>query len=270
MSGCTCVSGKCSNRDAFSRSIGDCYLCGYDSSYVCSDSCVELDYLYPYGVCYACGNSALQDGYDECPAPPPSPPPAAPAPAVPSDPQPNPRGPIDDNNRGGGGCFPETSTVQLENGTRKMMKDLSIGDRVQVGTNAYSTVFMFTHRDSAAHHDFVELRTNSGHTIQLTDGHHIYINEHLQAARNARVGDRLIADDGSAVLVASTTNIKAKGLYNPQTMHGDVVVDGIVTSTYTEAIQYSAAHSMLSPIRMIYRACGLTTNILEQSSPQNV
>lgn len=268
MSGCTCVSGECINLNAFSRSLDICPKCGYDSSHECSDSCIAVDRFKPYGVCDTCGNSALQDGYDRCPARSPSPA-TAPPPSPPSSgAQPTIEG--TSNKDDGGTCFPETSTVQLENGTRKLMKDLSIGDRVQVGTNAYSTVFMFTHRDSAAHHDFVELRTNSGHTIQLTDGHHIYINEHLQAARNARVGDRLIADDGSAVLVSSTAKIKAKGLYNPQTMHGDVVVDGIVTSTYTEAIQYSAAHSMLSPIRMIYRACGLTTNILEQSSPQNV
>ena len=50
------------------------------------------------------------------------------------------------------------------------------------------------------------------------------------------------------------------GLYNPHTMDGDIVVNGIKTSTYTAAIEPSLAHSLLWPVRMLYR---LGVNLLD-------
>ena len=40
--------------------------------------------------------------------------------------------------------------------------------------------------------------------------------------------------------------------YNPHTLNGDIVVNGIKTSTYTAAVEPSLAHSLLWPVRMLY------------------
>ena len=44
----------------------------------------------------------------------------------------------------------------------------------------------------------------------------------------------------------------AQGLYNPHTMHGDIVVNGIRTSSYTAAINPILAHAALWPVRMLF------------------
>ena len=52
--------------------------------------------------------------------------------------------------------------------------------------------------------------------------------------------------------VASVSSVWADGLYNPHTMHGDIVVDGIQTSTYTSDIDPTLAHAALWPVRMLH------------------
>ncbi len=41
-----------------------------------------------------------------------------------------------------------------------------------------------------------------------------------------------------------------RGLYNPQTAAGDIVVDGFVASTYTTFASPRAAHALLAPLRL--------------------
>ena len=47
---------------------------------------------------------------------------------------------------------------------------------------------------------------------------------------------------------------RARGLYNPHTLHGDVVVDGVLTSTYTGVVHPALAHALLAPLRQLYSA----------------
>ena len=55
----------------------------------------------------------------------------------------------------------------------------------------------------------------------------------------------------SAGNVTAVTVEWADGLYNPHTMTGDIVVDGVLTSTYTDAVAPSLAHALLWPVRML-------------------
>ncbi len=68
-----------------------------------------------------------------------------------------------------------------------------------------------------------------------------------------------IADRVSSIRMASNT-----GLYNQQTIDGDIVVGGLVSSTYTEAVQFETAHSLLAPLRLIYRVCGVAPPNIEK------
>lgn len=138
------------------------------------------------------------------------------------------------------------------------MSDLRAGDEILVGPNTYSTVFMFTHRLTAGNNDFVSLATKSGMEIRLTRGHFLYINGHLVTARDARVGDAVELADGSADTIASISMVKGRGLFNPQTLHGDIIVDGVRTSTYTTAVEPSVAHILLTPLRYAHRALTLS------------
>lgn len=157
--------------------------------------------------------------------------------------------------KSGGSCFPEGATVELEDGSSKSMRHLVAGDRVKIGADSFSDVFMFTHKLPDLVSPFVRLETASGKSISLSPGHYLYAGGSLVAADAVQMGDELTLADGSQSRVVSIVEEHKRGLYNPQTLHGDIVVDGVVTSTYTTAVQPSFAHSvLLGPARALYRA----------------
>jgi len=156
-------------------------------------------------------------------------------------------------------CFPAHATVQLVNGSSLRMDEISVGDKVLVNADKdYSDVFMFSHRmpASAVTADFVKLQTETGHELMLTPNHYLYVNGNMAVASTVKVGDTLRSQDGSAVIVTHVTSATAAGLYNPNTLHGDLVVNGIVVSTYTSDVNPTLAHAALWPVRLAYTLGG--------------
>lgn len=160
----------------------------------------------------------------------------------------------------GKACFPAHATVRLADGSSIRMDQLQVGQSVAVSparsteSRLTSDVFLFSHRDSGIQTRFLSLITESGHKLTVSPGHYVYINGHLAAALSARVGDKLLLADGSASSIVRVTSEMHLGLYNPQTIHGDIIVDGVVVSTYTTAVQPSVASLLLAPARALYNA----------------
>lgn len=155
-------------------------------------------------------------------------------------------------------CFPGTSEVALEGGRMLQMDALKVGDRVQVGVNEFSEVFMFTHRERTSEYSFVYLHTSSVNlTLAVSRGHFVYVSGELKAASDCRVGDVLHLGNGGTAMIDLITYGKARGLYNPQTLDGKIVVNGIVASTYTTAVAPETAHSLLSPVRYVFNTLGM-------------
>lgn len=148
-------------------------------------------------------------------------------------------------------CFPGSATVELQNGGVVPMSSLSIGDMVKVGVNEYSRVFMFTHKMADAAYKFVTLETESGAALSLTDGHYLYANGALVAAKTVKAGDTLTLGNGEESVVSAVGTTADVGLFNPQTVSGNVVVNGVVASTYTTAVEPGFAHAILSPFRLM-------------------
>lgn len=151
-------------------------------------------------------------------------------------------------------CFPSHATVEMEDGTYKKMEDIAVGDSVSVGKGEFSTVFMFTHKLSSVENEFVALESASGAKLSLTSGHFLYVNGELAPARTVTVGDKIELASGAVDTVENVGRVTAKGLFNPQTLHGDVVVNGIRASTYTTAIAPSLAHTLLVPLRALFES----------------
>ena len=149
-------------------------------------------------------------------------------------------------------CFPADATVTLESGAVKTMAQLAIGDRVLVGKNSFSEVYMFSHRNIDADSSFVQVAAENNTTLRLTLDHYLYVNGKLATAKTVTPGDQLLAANGDAIKVLSVSAVRASGLYNPHTLHGDIVVDGVCTSTYTASIAPALAHAALWPVRMAY------------------
>lgn len=162
-------------------------------------------------------------------------------------------------------CFPATATATLEDRSKKPLHLLRIGDVVQVGPSKFSPVFMFTHRLSQGMYTFVVI-SGTHTTISLTPGHYLYINDRLTMAKTVRPGDRLRLADGSEDIVKSVNMELKQGLYNPQTLHGDIVVDGVLASTYTSAIAPTVAHPLLAPLRMIFRHTNWFTSVSKSNA----
>jgi len=163
-------------------------------------------------------------------------------------------------------CFPASAKVQLENGVVTTMNKLAIGDKVLVAPNLYSDIYMFSHQYDSTVNEFYTIRTNSS-VISLTGEHYLYANSNLVIAQEVKEGDVLIDENGIASVVQSIIRETKKGLYNPHTLHGDIVVDGIITSTYTQAVKPSVAHALLAPVRMLYNAgIEITGNAFENGN----
>jgi hypothetical protein len=115
---------------------------------------------------------------------------------------------------------------------------------------------MFSHRDESADSYFVHLFTATTELL-LSPQHYLYVNGHLAVAFSVRTGDKIINSGGHAEVVLSVKRTRGAGLYNPHTVDGDIVVNGIKTSTYTSALAPWLAHTLLAPVRALH-ALGMT------------
>ncbi|GAB0498217.1 hypothetical protein MMPV_009558 [Pyropia vietnamensis] len=166
-------------------------------------------------------------------------------------------------------CFPAAATVERADGSIVRMDALRVGDVVRVapgvGASSFSPVYLFTHADATRRHGtpHVRLTTASGAAITSSAGHYVYASGRLVAASAVDVGDTLQVvrpggGDGQWVVspVTAVTAVPVAGLYNPQTLAGEVVVDGVRASTYTTAIAPRVAAALLAPLRAAWSVVG--------------
>lgn len=183
--------------------------------------------------------------------PTPEPLPASPTPSVSAD-----------NKRS---CIPAHAKVELAGGGSVPASEIRVGDLVRVGLRTYSPVLAITHADDAARSEMVSVRTAHA-SLLLSPGHLLKSNGILIPAHALRVGDGIaVMINGRLVVesvLAADTEI-TRGLYNPQTASGELLVSiqdaaPVLISAYTTAVQPSGAHAMLSPLRTLYRTTGVT------------
>lgn len=155
-------------------------------------------------------------------------------------------------------CFPADALVSLIGGSTIPMRAVKLGHQARVSLNTFSPVFFFSHRDESpdTFHDFIQISTQSGHTLRLSPGHYVHTasGQLVQASSIRTKKHALILANGMASVVTDVRKISARGLYAPHTIHGDIVVDGVLVSTYTSAVNPWLAHYvLLSPVRILFR-----------------
>lgn len=157
--------------------------------------------------------------------------------------------PAENTAQGGGSCFPAVMQV-IRNGQSVSIAQLRISDNVLVAPNTYSTVFAFTHSVSSIITPFIRLVTLN-HTLILSADHYVYVNSQPRLARHVHRGDVLSHLNGP-MQVQKVDVVHLKGLYNPQTLHGDIIVNGFRVTTYTKhGGGVVGGHALLAPIRAI-------------------
>lgn len=168
----------------------------------------------------------------------------------------SPAGTSSDNTESGSTCFPSSAVVELASGQRKPISQLRIGDSVRVGKNTFSDVFLFSHRTNAmSAPSYVELEMeHSNATLRMTAEHLLRVNgSELVAARMVKRGDRVQSAEYGWVNVADMRVVRDRGLFNPHTLDGNIVVDGFIVSTYTTAVPRRVASMLLEPLRILYK-----------------
>lgn len=133
------------------------------------------------------------------------------------------------------GCFPSRATVQTLAGVQAM-KSLSIGTLL-LTSQGYSPIFLSGHHDPQAVTTMVRLVTASNHTLTITPDHYLPLGSgaHRSAARVVP-GDRLLVQGGDGLLPSEVTSVglvEEQGLFNPYTVAGDLVVDGVLASCHS-------------------------------------
>jgi hypothetical protein len=190
-------------------------------------------------------------------------------------------------------CFPADAQVALEGGGAKAMAELAIGDRVLAADAAgrlfFDDVAFFGHREPAASAPFVAVTTESGAVLRLSPGHFLpavadaacaaagagadlWAARELLPARAVTTAHRVwVAGVGGKALrlekVARVALAEHAGLFNPYTLSGSIVVDGVAASCHSSWIMDAAFaalgvsipagyQALFAPLRALYRAVG--------------
>jgi hypothetical protein len=132
------------------------------------------------------------------------------------------------------------------------------------------------HKDAAAAASFVRLETAGGTALRLTADHHLFVTrggERLAVpSSQALVGDlvlvegRLGASHQLEAIVAKSL-VPGAGLFNPYTLSGSIVVDGVAASCHSSSALDGVFRLMgvsvpdgyqavFAPLRAMYRALG--------------
>lgn len=172
---------------------------------------------------------------------------------------------VEEEEESSAACFPADALVELMDGNTIAMASLRVGDMVKVAADRFSQVVMFTHRLTEGDFEFVSLQVASSAVksaeLQLSAGHYLNVNGELKAAQSVQVGDVVNMGDGSSAAVVRVSSVVSRGLFNPQTADGNIVVNGVSASTYTTAVKPAVAHSLLWPVRQLFRATGATADL---------
>lgn len=178
----------------------------------------------------------------------------------------------------GGGCFPGDARVVTPGGSARM-DTLRIGDRVLSlgadGTPFFDEIYMFGHKDVSTRSQFVTLTTQSGASLRLTGDHHVPVERWGQplslASSQVEVGDTVVVVSSSGIPSSEVVVFKSLasgvGLWNPYTLGGRIIVDGVDASSHSSWVLDGAFHALgisiptgyqtvFAPLRAVYRLLG--------------
>jgi len=176
-----------------------------------------------------------------------------------------------------GRCIYDEAEVRMGNGAKKQVKHLEVGDEVlaysvEKGVHP-SRIFGQLHVDNETTVRILEIETSSGRKIPVTAAHSLFARECLsdgqkwttKSAFEIGVGECLprYYTDGD-VVEDPVTNIRvfeARGIRQPVSETGTIMVDDVVISCYDRVVSQDATHMALFPYRWLV---GLTQTYAAQ------
>ena len=141
-----------------------------------------------------------------------------------------------------GVCFSPANTVITRDKGMINMKDLKIGDEVDVGGGKFSVVYSFGHYDIHQPSTYIQLYTSGSKPLELSSDHLVYtFTKGMIAASDVTIGDQLRLGNGETTFVTKISSVDRAGAYAPFTMSGSVVVSSVVASCYVSFPELSKA-----------------------------
>ena len=172
-----------------------------------------------------------------------------------------------------GGCFPASAKVLTSRGT-KQMSQLRPGDNIQAvdstGALVYSEILMFLDRSPSEVRKFVTLVTEGGRRLTVTPAHLVFAGpggcQDLSCMEATYAG---VVEEGQAVMVEEESRLVASrvqevslstehGVFAPLTREGNLVVEGVLASSYAVIDSQGLAHTAFAPVRW---ACNFAENM---------
>jgi Hint module len=145
----------------------------------------------------------------------------------------------------------------------------------------FDDIYMFGHKDATTMASFVRLETEKGMVLRLTRDHHVHIQQHHKSgatwmaipASESKVGDLVRVfqgcDSEESIIqrIVSKSAVMDRGLYNPYTLGGSIIVDGVLASCHSSSALDDLFHlldipiadgyqAVFAPIRALYRVAG--------------
>ncbi|XP_011181069.1 protein hedgehog [Zeugodacus cucurbitae] len=163
------------------------------------------------------------------------------------------------------GCFAADSSVLLESGERKSLRDLNIGERVlamdAAGQPVYSEVILFMDRNLEQVENFVQIHTVGGATLTVTPAHLVLVWHPTEHRLEYMFADRvqendyvLVHDQYGRLSPQRVQRLKVahrSGVVAPLTRAGTIVVDSVTASCYAVVNSQKLAHWGLAPMRLM-------------------
>lgn len=158
-------------------------------------------------------------------------------------------------------CFAAHETVQLEDGSMKVMEEVVVGDRVlaldENDTPKFADVVFIPHKRNNDVATFLKFETEHGLSIKMTPKHLVFNQvcdksdtKALVQASEVEVGSCLISVSGLERVVTKTTG-KGQGVYTLVLSEPYLVVSGVVASPFE--INHGVVNAYYNFHRLLYK-----------------
>jgi len=177
---------------------------------------------------------------------------------------------------GGPACFPGIATVQERRRGTIRVGDVEVGDELAVSGGSFSRVAAMLHDNANVTEVYLRVQYDGG-SLLISPQHLVRARLHGQceedpvddwswtAAEDIRPQDELSGESGVPVIVQSIARICLVGAFAPLTGKGELLVDGVLCSSYAPPsawrVPHSACHAVMLPVRLLDNARQAVENL---------
>lgn len=140
-------------------------------------------------------------------------------------------------------CFSSSMTVVVKGKGNTSMDKIKVGDEVLTGMGKYEQIYSIDHHHPTKPASFIQIHyslptkedsDNGQGPLELSSKHMVFMveNSNPVPANTIKIGDQVQTLSGPGT-VTKISSVSRKGLFNPLTEKGSIVVNGIVSSTYS-------------------------------------